>query len=90
MDAAAKILNKPQFTDPLLELLLARGLAREKAYVDELRVTRLLERLPDGANVGTVDKFQGQQAPVVRARSAPRSPSPPPPHPRDARRRSAS
>jgi len=29
MDAAAKILNKRQFTDPLLELLLARGLARE-------------------------------------------------------------
>lgn len=43
----------------------ARGLAREKAYVDELQVSRLLERLPDGAHVGTVDKFQAQQAPVV-------------------------
>ena len=28
-------------------------------------VARLLARLPDGARVGTVDKFQGQQAPVV-------------------------
>jgi predicted RecB family nuclease len=37
MDAAAKILTRPQFTDPLLELLFARGLAHEKAYVDELR-----------------------------------------------------
>ena len=90
------ILNKPQFTDPLLELLFARGLAREKAYVDELQVSRLLERLPDGVHVGTVDKFQAQQAPVViyimstsRAKCA-RSSSPPPPHPRDARRHTAS
>jgi predicted RecB family nuclease len=37
MDAAARILARPQFTDPLLELLFARGLAHEKAYVDELR-----------------------------------------------------
>ncbi|HEY5248841.1 MAG TPA: DEAD/DEAH box helicase, partial [Dermatophilaceae bacterium] len=29
------------------------------------QVARLLDRLPDGARVGTVDKFQGQQAPVV-------------------------
>ena len=28
-------------------------------------VARLLEALPDGARVGTVDKFQGQEAPVV-------------------------
>ena len=28
-------------------------------------VARLLSKLPDGARVGTVDKFQGQQAPVV-------------------------
>lgn len=28
-------------------------------------VARLLARLPEGARVGTVDKFQGQQAPVV-------------------------
>jgi predicted RecB family nuclease len=28
-------------------------------------VARLLDRLPAGARVGTVDKFQGQQAPVV-------------------------
>jgi uncharacterized protein len=29
------------------------------------QVNRLVERLPSGARVGTVDKFQGQQAPVV-------------------------
>ena len=29
------------------------------------QVARLLDRLPAGARVGTVDKFQGQQAPVV-------------------------
>jgi uncharacterized protein len=28
-------------------------------------VARLAEALPDGARVGTVDKFQGQEAPVV-------------------------
>ncbi len=30
-----------------------------------LHVSALAERLPNGARVGTVDKFQGQQAPVV-------------------------
>ena len=29
------------------------------------QVNRLTERLPEGARVGTVDKFQGQQAPIV-------------------------
>ncbi len=29
------------------------------------QVSRLAERLPDGARVGTVDKFQGQEAPIV-------------------------
>lgn len=29
------------------------------------QVNRLMERLPAGARVGTVDKFQGQEAPVV-------------------------
>jgi uncharacterized protein len=29
------------------------------------QVRRLTETLPDGARVGTVDKFQGQEAPVV-------------------------
>src|SRR5207245_5230692 len=29
------------------------------------QVRRLIETLPEGARVGTVDKFQGQQAPVV-------------------------
>jgi superfamily I DNA and/or RNA helicase len=29
------------------------------------QVARLLDKLPVGARVGTVDKFQGQQAPVV-------------------------
>ena len=29
------------------------------------QVRRLIESLPDGARVGTVDKFQGQEAPVV-------------------------
>ena len=28
-------------------------------------VARLIDKLPKGARVGTVDKFQGQQAPVV-------------------------
>jgi uncharacterized protein len=28
-------------------------------------VARLVDALPDGARVGTVDKFQGQEAPVV-------------------------
>jgi uncharacterized protein len=28
-------------------------------------VSSLLEALPEGARVGTVDKFQGQQAPIV-------------------------
>src|SRR5262249_23362139 len=43
------------------------------------QVSRLIERLPAGARVGTVDKFQGQEAPVViysmatsRAEDAPR------------------
>jgi superfamily I DNA and/or RNA helicase len=29
------------------------------------QVSRLIDRLPTGARVGTVDKFQGQEAPVV-------------------------
>ncbi|MCK4391592.1 nuclease, partial [Candidatus Bipolaricaulota bacterium] len=29
------------------------------------QVAALLERLPDGARVGTVDRFQGQEAPIV-------------------------
>ena len=29
------------------------------------QVGALIERLPDGARVGTVDKFQGQEAPIV-------------------------
>src|SRR5207249_8851567 len=29
------------------------------------QVRRLIETLPDGAKIGTVDKFQGQEAPVV-------------------------
>jgi predicted RecB family nuclease len=37
MDAAEKIIERPRFTDPLLELLFARGLAHEKAYVEGLR-----------------------------------------------------
>ena len=43
------------------------------------QVSRLIDRLPPGARVGTVDKFQGQEAPVViysmatsRAEDAPR------------------
>src|SRR5690606_35977745 len=30
-----------------------------------LQVNLLIERLPHGARVGTVDKFQGQEAPIV-------------------------
>jgi uncharacterized protein len=29
------------------------------------QVSALIEALPDGARVGTVDKFQGQEAPIV-------------------------
>jgi uncharacterized protein len=29
------------------------------------QVRRLIETLPEGARIGTVDKFQGQEAPVV-------------------------
>ena len=29
------------------------------------QVGALIVRLPDGAHVGTVDKFQGQEAPIV-------------------------
>jgi uncharacterized protein len=48
--------------------LLARGLALEDilvvaAYNAQVRCLR--SRLPAGARVGTVDKFQGQEAPVV-------------------------
>jgi uncharacterized protein len=48
------------------------GLTRQLTLDDVLVVTpynaqvaKLTEALPDGARVGTVDKFQGQQAPVV-------------------------
>lgn len=30
-----------------------------------MQVKRLREQLPDGARVGAVDKFQGQEAPIV-------------------------
>jgi AAA domain/RNase_H superfamily len=50
----------------------ARGLAHELTLADVLvvapynaQVRYLRDRLPEGARVGTVDKFQGQQAPVV-------------------------
>ena len=50
----------------------AEGVERPLAEDDMLvvapynkHVARLREALPDGMRVGTVDKFQGQQAPVV-------------------------
>jgi uncharacterized protein len=50
----------------------AKGVERRLTLDDVLvvapynrQVARLLDKLPDGARVGTVDKFQGQQAPVV-------------------------
>jgi len=50
----------------------ARGVEHRMTLDDVLvvapynrHVARLLDHLPDGARVGTVDKFQGQQAPVV-------------------------
>jgi len=50
----------------------ADGIRQPVALTDVLvvapynaQVAALLERLPDGARVGTVDKFQGQQAPIV-------------------------
>jgi uncharacterized protein len=49
-----------------------RGTTRPIAVADVLvvapynaQVRRLIETLPEGARVGTVDKFQGQEAPVV-------------------------
>lgn len=49
-----------------------RGTTRDLAPTDilvvapyNLAVRRLRERLPEGVRVGTVDRFQGQQAPVV-------------------------
>ena len=52
MDAAAHIRTKPHHTDPLLELLFARGLAHEKAYVEQLRAEGReitdLSATPDG------------------------------------------
>jgi uncharacterized protein len=38
------------------------------------QVSRLSERLPDNARVGTVDKFQGQEAPIVIYSTASSSP----------------
>ena len=38
------------------------------------QVVLLKDRLPDGARVGTVDKFQGQEAPVVIYSTASSSP----------------
>ena len=50
----------------------AKGVERRVTLDDVLvvapynrQVARLLDKLPVGARVGTVDKFQGQQAPVV-------------------------
>jgi predicted RecB family nuclease len=50
----------------------ADGVARPVGEADVLvvapynaQVRRLRQRLPDGVRVGTVDKFQGQEAPVV-------------------------
>jgi uncharacterized protein len=50
----------------------AKGVERRLTLDDVLvvapynrQVARLLDKLPAGARVGTVDKFQGQQAPVV-------------------------
>ena len=49
-----------------------RGVAEQLTPTDILivapynaQVSRLLDALPDGPRVGTVDKFQGQEAPVV-------------------------
>jgi uncharacterized protein len=50
----------------------AGGVSRRLTLADVLiiapynaQVARLRSRLPDGARIGTVDKFQGQEAPVV-------------------------
>ena len=37
----------------------------EAARWDAYKVNRLRARLPDGARIGSVDKFQGQEAPVT-------------------------
>ena len=64
-DEVARLLDGGRFTD-------ARGDERELTLADILvvapynaQVRYLRERLPDGARIGTVDKFQGQEAPVV-------------------------
>jgi predicted RecB family nuclease len=41
MNVAADILAKPYHSDPLMQILVARGLAHEKGYVEELRGTNL-------------------------------------------------
>ena len=64
-EAIAEMLDGGQFTDQ-------DGESHELTLEDILVVTPynaqvrcLKEKLPDGAKVGTVDKFQGQEAPVV-------------------------
>ncbi|MDQ4131346.1 MAG: Upf1 family helicase [Actinomycetota bacterium] len=61
----ARLLHGGRFTD-------AAGESRDLAVDDILvvapynaQVRCLRQRLPEGARIGTVDKFQGQQAPVV-------------------------
>jgi predicted RecB family nuclease len=64
-EEVARLRDGGRFTD-------ARGEERELTLADVLvvapfnaQVRYLRERLPAGARVGTVDKFQGQEAPVV-------------------------
>jgi predicted RecB family nuclease len=63
--AIAEMLDGGQFTDQEGE---THPLGLENILVVtpyNAQVRCLKERLPDGAKVGTVDKFQGQEAPVV-------------------------
>ncbi len=64
-DALAELLNGGRFTD---QAEATRELRLEDILVVtpyNAQVKCLRERLPPGARVGTVDKFQGQEAPVV-------------------------
>ena len=61
LDAAKGKIQKPYFRDLGVELL--RELGDRAPY--NAQVAALRKKLPDGARVGTVDKFQGQEAPIV-------------------------
>jgi len=70
--AADKVVKRPFFEDPLLEVLRERGLAHEQAYVRHLmeagkRVVHI-DKDADGAAAATVDAMAGGADAIVQAR----------------------